>query len=77
MVIDEADRHVDAVDFYATTTSRFYAPVAVGIWLANWEIACDTEGLRGHLELASGQPSPARGASTQITLDARWVAGGC
>ncbi len=28
------------VDFVATTPSRFYAPVALGIWLANWETGC-------------------------------------
>jgi len=35
-------------DFYAVTTSRYYAPVAVGIWCANWEMGCETLCIYGH-----------------------------
>jgi len=41
---------VEGVDFCATTTSRYYAPVALGIWCANWELGCDALGLRGRFE---------------------------
>ncbi|TKJ42557.1 nitroreductase [candidate division LCP-89 bacterium B3_LCP] len=40
-------------DFYATTSSRYYAPVALGIWCANWEIGCEALGVNGHFELLS------------------------
>ncbi len=39
---------VQRVDFAATTASRFYAPVALGIWLANWETGCAALGIQGH-----------------------------
>jgi nitroreductase len=35
-------------DFYASTLSRFYAPVALGIWCANWETGCEALGIPGH-----------------------------
>lgn len=47
--------HTDAstvrrVDFLASTSSRFYAPVALGIWCANWELSCESLGVRGRFE---------------------------
>jgi nitroreductase len=42
-------------DFYATTESRYYAPVAVGIWCANWEMGSEALGLQGHLVVLSGE----------------------
>lgn len=35
-------------DFYAVTDSRYYAPLNLGIWLANWEMGCGALGIRGH-----------------------------
>ncbi len=35
-------------DFYATTDSRYYAAVALGIWCANWEMGCAALGIHGH-----------------------------
>ena len=35
-------------DFYAATNSRYYAPVALGIWCANWEMGCEALGIQGH-----------------------------
>lgn len=43
-----ADSLLQQVDFVTTTTSRYYAPVALGIWLANWEAGCQALGIRGH-----------------------------
>ncbi len=34
-------------DFYTITSSRYYAPVATGIWCGNWEMACETIGIQG------------------------------
>lgn len=38
-------------DFAASTASRYYAPVALGIWCANWEIGCEALGIPGHYEV--------------------------
>ncbi|WP_444908577.1 nitroreductase family protein [Microbulbifer sp. TRSA005] len=35
------------LDFYATTSSRYYAAVATGIWCANWEVGCEALGIQG------------------------------
>jgi nitroreductase len=40
-------------DFYAFVESRYYAPVAVGIWCANWELGCEALGIHGHYALLS------------------------
>ena len=38
-------------DFYTATESRYYAPVALGIWCANWEMGSETLGIQGHFDL--------------------------
>jgi len=45
------DGEVSAVTFLATTASRYYAPVALGIWCANWELGCEALGMRGVFEI--------------------------
>ena len=35
-------------DFYQSTASHYYAPVALSIWCANWEIGCEALGIKGH-----------------------------
>jgi nitroreductase len=81
-VMEAADRegqtepHLARFDFYATTASRFYAPVALGIWCANWEIGCATLGIEGHFALLSNKE---RGLQDQPanprphTYDVIWV----
>jgi hypothetical protein len=44
---------VSGFDFYTSTASRFYAPVAAGIWGANWELGCESLGIPGHFALLS------------------------
>ena len=39
-----------AVHFMAVTASRYYAPVALGIWCANWELGCEALGEHGVFE---------------------------
>jgi len=48
------------LDFCAATKSRYYAMVALGIWLANWEYGCAAQGIDGHFEkfLASDDRGP-------------------
>lgn len=49
------DGQVRRVDFVATTPSRFYAPVALGIWVANWETGCAALGIAGRCVVLAGQ----------------------
>ncbi|SFT83301.1 Putative TM nitroreductase [Pseudovibrio denitrificans] len=41
---------IQRVDFCAATHSRYYAMVALGIWLANWECGCEALGKVGRFE---------------------------
>jgi len=54
----DAKGQLKAIHFFASTASRYYAPVAVGIWCANWEMACEALGVRGRFEPA-GAPDDA------------------
>jgi nitroreductase len=44
---------LERFDFYSTTESRYYAPVAAGIWCANWEMGCEALGISGHAAVLS------------------------
>lgn len=48
---DEGPKRLIRFDFYATTESRYYAAVALGIWCANWEMGCETLGISGHFNV--------------------------
>jgi Putative TM nitroreductase len=50
-VTDDTGQVMKRLDFFATTPSRFYAPVAVGIWCANWETGCDALGIPGNFQV--------------------------
>ena len=63
-------------DFYATTESRYYAAVALGIWYANWEMGCEALGIHGHLALLSAEERGVHNerARSQIPrYDMSWV----
>lgn len=68
----------ESFDFYATTASRYYAPVAVGIWCANWELGCEALGIQGHF---SARTAEERGISNEKArpqlpkYDVSWVLG--
>lgn len=47
----EESGDLKSFDFYATTASRYYAPIAVGIWCANWELGCEALGIQGHFSV--------------------------
>jgi len=50
----EGDKpRLERFDFYAVTESRYYAPVAAGIWCANWEMGCEALGIHGHAAVLS------------------------
>jgi len=67
---------LERFDFYAVTASRYYAPVAVGIWCANWEMGCDALGIHGHFAVLSAEE---RGVQVEKELpqlpryDLSWV----
>ncbi|RVW03347.1 nitroreductase [Rhodococcus spongiicola] len=68
------EQKVVRFDFYATTASRFYAPVAVGIWCANWETGCDALAIPGHFAVV---PEDARSTGDVPELpryDVSWIA---
>ena len=46
---------LERFDFYQTTESRYYAPVAAGIWCANWELGCEALGIHGHFAVLSDE----------------------
>jgi nitroreductase len=51
IVKTDPEAEVSAVTFVATTASRYYAPVALGIWCANWELGCEALGVHGAFEI--------------------------
>ncbi len=52
---NEDEPHLTGFDFYAATESRYYAPAALGIWCANWEMGCEALGIHGHFGVASAE----------------------
>jgi nitroreductase len=62
-------RSVERFDFYTATASRYYAPVALGIWCGNWEVGCAALGLTGHFEaLPAGRRGRGRGPRPAAAL---------
>jgi len=59
-------------DFYATTASRYYAAVAVGIWCANWELGCEVLGIQGHFSVL---PTNGEDNLQLPRYDVSWVLG--
>ena len=61
-------------DFFTTTASRFYAPVALGIWCANWETGCDALGIPGHLAVLPVDSRSNGDISELSQYDVSWIA---
>ena len=55
--------NIERFDFYQSTASHFYAPVALGIWCANWEMGCEALGIKGHFSVLSAKE---RGKNEEI-----------
>ncbi len=53
-----------SLDFYAATASRYYAPVALGIWCANWEMGSAALGIHGHFAIL---PAEERGVQDKAS----------
>ncbi len=65
---DEQPPRLREVAFCAATGSRFYAPVALGIWCANWELGVGALGVDGGFDCVTG-PDP---DVTPPHLDVLW-----
>ena len=46
-VVIANDNVIKRIDFFAMTTSMYYAAVASGIWCANWEMGCEELEIEG------------------------------
>ena len=66
--LDES-RELKSFEFFTTTASQYYAPVALGIWCANWEMGCDTLGIQGGFDVRS----PETRQSPLPRYDLSWV----
>jgi hypothetical protein len=67
-------RSVERFDFYTATASRYYAPVALGIWCGNWEVGCAALGLTGHFEaLPAGRRGEAAAPDQPPLYHVSWV----
>ncbi len=60
-------------DFYAATTSRYYAAVALGIWCANWETGCAALNKGGHFAVLSPEERASNAASELPLYDVSWI----
>ena len=67
---EEGSRCLTRFDFYTATDSRFYAPVALGIWCANWELGCEVLGIRGDFKSYSAAELVLQ---AQPRADVSWV----
>ncbi|MCP4498814.1 MAG: nitroreductase [Deltaproteobacteria bacterium] len=66
---DEGERF----DFYAATSSRYYAAVATGIWCGNWEMGCNALGIDGQFQqLASDERRSKEENATPPHHDVTW-----
>ncbi len=61
-------------DFCASTTSRYYAAVALGIWCANWETGCQALGIAGQFEVLAPEERGVTDAPALPRYDVSWVA---
>ncbi len=52
---NEDESRLVRFDFYQNIESHFYAPVALGIWCANWEIGCEALGIKGHFSVLTAE----------------------
>lgn len=66
-------KEVVRVDFGAATASRFYAPVAIGIWCANWEMGCEALGQKGSLQVLTPEERQVAAEPELPRYDLSWV----
>ncbi len=49
------DGNLRRFDFYTTTASRYYTPISVGVWCANWELGCEAQDIKGHFSVLTAE----------------------
>jgi len=65
-----------SIDFYTATSSKYYAPVALGIWCANWELGSEAQRFLGHFSELSAVERGVQGNDNAPQLpryDLSWV----
>lgn len=72
-VTDGAGRAVTRLDFCATTPSRYYAPVALGIWCANWEAGSHALGITGRFRVLAPDDRGVHEAPELPRYDVSWI----
>lgn len=74
-VLEEIDGQTKSFrfDFCASTHSKYYAVVALGIWCANWELGCKELGYNGHFKVLSEANKRAKGIPDLPKYDVSWV----
>jgi len=69
----EVEEKIMRFDFLAATASRYYAPVALGIWCANWETGCVALNKHGHFIVLSPEDRGYEKNSDLPRYDVSWV----
>jgi nitroreductase len=70
------DLRLARFDFYTSIASRYYAPVALGIWCANWEMGCEALGIQGHFAILTEEAQGFGNDGSTLELphyDMSWV----
>jgi len=70
---DKGKPRLERLDFYEFIESRYYAPVALGIWIANWELGCEALGIHGHATLLSPEERGVQDEKALPRYDLSWV----
>lgn len=60
-------------DFCASTNSRYYAAVTLGIWLASWETGCTALGNHGHFAVLTPAERGIEGTPQLPRYDVSWI----
>jgi len=64
---------VSRFDFFCHTTSKYYAPVALGIWLANFEVGCRALKLDGRFSVVNENDRELSVPSSSFHYDISWI----
>ena len=70
---NESEEKIVRFDFFVATTSQYYAPVALGIWCANWEAGCSALNNLGHFAVLSPKDRGNAEKSELPRYDISWV----
>jgi Putative TM nitroreductase len=61
------------VDFYQSMESRYYGPVAAGIFCAHWEMGCEALGIAGHVGVLPAARRDDEQPAPGLIYDVSWV----